>query len=163
MMQRAASGKATALFLVVLAVGGLGLAWVYFQGQAKVAGAGPSAPTAGAPAATGAMSEAERQAYVKDHVTVEALRVLPDTKPNSEEVVPGLLRVAGTLRNNGPRRLEEVHLSIYPKDAAGQVLGSHMEDPLGKTGGLAPGESRDFWFHIPEKKGFAGEFGHSLR
>lgn len=149
------------MLLAVLAVGGLGLAWVYLQGSSRVGGRGGPAAVPGD--ATGEMSEAERVEYVKQNVRVEDLKVGPDTKPDGPEPVPGLLRISGTLVNAGPKVVKSVHLAVYPKDAAGKVLGSHMEDPLVKTGPLAPGESRDFWFHIPEKRDFAGDFGHSLR
>ncbi len=113
-------------------------------------------------AGPGGMTDEEREAYVKEFVAVSDVKVGPDTKPNSTEEVPGLLRVTGQVRNNGARSVDKIVFSFFPKDDAGAVLGAYVEN-LAKTAPLAPGASRPFFFQIPKKPNFNGTFDHQLR
>ncbi len=158
-MAKRTSGKTVIVLLLLVGLAaGAGLAWRAMQDS------GPEAAIeSAAEDLTSEMTDEERGEYLKKFGAVDDLKIVPDTKPDSDDVVPGLMRVVGTVRNNGPRRLHKAFVYIYPKDAQGEVLGSHVENVIKKGGPLAPGESRDFRFLIPDKKAFEGEFGHSLR
>lgn len=159
-MAKSTSGKTVIVILLLVGVAaGAGLAWRAMQ----VPDAAVAAKAAAAKDLTSEMSDEKRGEYLKEFGAVDDLKIAPDTKPDSDDIVPGLLRVVGTVRNNGPRRLHKAFVYIYPKDGQGEVLGSHVENVVKKGGPLAPGESRDFRFLIPEKKAFEGDFGHSLR
>ena len=108
------------------------------------------------------MTDAEREAYLKQHVTLENLALGPDRKPKDEGLVPGLLRFSGTVRNRGTRTLAEAHLSVYPHDTEGKVIASYLEEILDGRA-LGPGETRDFAFRIPARSAFSGAFSHRLR
>lgn len=109
------------------------------------------------------MTEAERIAYVKEFVKVEELKMGPDKKPDSEEPVPGLLRIEGEVVNAGSRSVDRVIFAFYPKGQDGEVLSAHFEDVVRKGGGLKPGQRRSFRFTIPDKKAIDKAFGHELR
>lgn len=159
-MSKRTSGKSAIIVLVFVALGCAAGAY-FFLGNAEVTNPGPSAQAADDP--NREMTDEERAEYIKANVTVTDLKIVPDTKPGLDEVVPGLLRVVGTVSNNGPRPLAKAYLHIFPKDKMGKVLGSHIENLAKKGGPMAPGESREIRFLIPEKKEFAGDFGHDLR
>lgn len=122
----------------------------------------PEAPRVEKAGAAGPMTEEERLAYLESSVRVRDMAVRATKKPDSEEVVPGLLEVTGVLENQGDRPLEKAVVVVYPKDAAGEVIGGHYENVIIR-GALQPGESRNFRFAIPDKKEFGGEFTHGLR
>ena len=108
------------------------------------------------------MSEEQRVAYVEKFVVVKDLELVQDTKPNSEEPVPGLFRVKGVVTNNGDQKLDKIMLNVFPENANGDVIGSYIQNIAGPTG-LAPGGTRDFHFQVPEKKEYGGKFRHTLR
>lgn len=157
-MANKSSGKVAIVLVLVLAVLGGGLAWFLVQDD------GPSepAPKADADDPNREMTDEERAAYLPQHVKLEGLTLEPDRRKDTNEVVPGLLRFSGTLVNAGPRRLHKAFVKVFPKDDAGEVLGSFVQNAAAKGGPLAPGESRDFSFTLPDKKGFSGQFGHAL-
>lgn len=159
-MAKRTSGKTALIVLVFVAAVAAAVAYLWLSTSGP-ASPGPTSVQADAPERE--MTEAERLEYLGAHVLLDDLKIVPDTKPGLDEVVPGLLRVVGTVRNNGERRLSKAYVHIFPKDKAGKVLGSHVENVVKKGGALAPGESRDFRFLIPEKPDFSGDFGHDLR
>jgi len=111
------------------------------------------------------MTDEERKAYVKDHVTVEDLIVDADTKPGEDGkdiVVPGLLRATGTVKNNGDKPVTPVTLVIHMTGANEEVIGSFLEDVSGQKP-LAPGASRPFKFTLPDKKDWSGKFKQALQ
>jgi hypothetical protein len=109
-----------------------------------------------------AMSEAQRKEYLEQFVTVTDLQLVPDTKPDSDEVVPGLFRVTGFVHNKGDQKLDRIDLHVFPENTAGDVIGAYIQNIAGPTG-LAPGATRDFRFQVPEKKEYGGKFSHSVR
>lgn len=160
-MAKRSSGKIALVLVVVLAAAGAGVAW-FLTNQPDTSA--PSAPKVDPDDPDRELTEEERAAYLSEHCRLEGLTIAPDTRPDDKEViVPGLMRVSGTLFNEGSRKLHKAFVHIYPKDETGKVLGSFVENVASKRGPLAPGDSRAFSFTIPDKKGFAGEFGHSLR
>jgi hypothetical protein len=150
-------GGARAVVLLVVALG-LAIAGWWLLLRAEPAPA-PPPPTKGG----GPMSEAERIAYVKEHVTLEAFEVAPDTKPDSDEPVPGLLRVKGEIANRGPRPVSKVVVAVYPRDAAGEVVAAYVEDVLKERSSLEPGAQERFEFTIPDRSTPAGDFARELR
>lgn len=122
----------------------------------------PAAGSGGVQATLSRMTEVERRAYIKEHVVLENLSLGPDQKPEDEGPVPGLLRVSGTIRNEGARRLSEAHLNVYPEDKGGRVVTSYVEEIL-EGRGLGSGEARNFIFRIPARPEFSGEFTYRLR
>lgn len=154
---RRGSAKTTVLVLVVLLAAGAFGAYMMFSPEV-------SNPQVKLPEVKeGPMSEEERVAYVKAHVILEGLQILPDTKPDSDEPVPGLLRVKGEVENQGEQALEKLMVAVYPRDAAGEVVAAHMEDVLNKGPDLKPGARRDFSFTIPDRGTADGDFDHELR
>jgi hypothetical protein len=110
----------------------------------------------------GFANEEERLAYVAKHVVVNDLQLVPDTKPDSDEIVPGLFRVTGIVVNNGDQKLDEIILQVFPENAQGEVIGTYVQNIAGPQG-LEPGGTRDFKFQVPEKKEYGGKFRHAVR
>lgn len=111
------------------------------------------------------VSDAEREAYVKAHLTVSGLDVGPDVKPGDDGgVVPigGLMKAAGLVKNNGDQAVKNASIIINLLDANDKVIGTYFHDVLGNKR-LAPGEERPFKFELPQKKDYSGKFSHSLR
>lgn len=159
-MRSSQSGKTAVVVLVILVLGAAGLAYVFYEGEAAEA---PKQAEAAAEADPNApMTEEERAEYLRTHVRIEGLEIAPDTKPDSDEPVPGLLRVKGTVTNAGGRRLERIYLAVYPQDDTGEVIGSYVENITAKKP-LDPKQSGDFSFVIPKKKEYAGTFDHAVR
>lgn len=153
-------GSAKALVMVFLLLGGAaGLLYVAYRAAGAKAKQEKTAAETHGP--DGPMTEEERIAYVKAHVRVEGLELGPDTEPDSDKVVPGLYRVTGTVVNEGDRKIDKVILAVYPKNEAGRVLGSYVENIA--DGGLAPGASGSFRFVVPEKKEYGGTFDYKVR
>lgn len=150
----------------VFVIAGMLLAYAYFRGQDAV-DASKKVPQqfvqVDAGAAAVQMTEEERIAYVRAHIRVDGLEIGPNMKPDRDEPVPGLLEVRGTVINDGDQTVDRVFLHVYPKDEAGKVIGSHVENLARKGGLLDPGEKRDFLFTIPDKKEFGGTFDHELK
>lgn len=107
-------------------------------------------------------SDAERRRYVEEHMSVSEVSVDPDTKPDNDGEVPGLLRVTGKVHNNGEHEIKDVRMVLFMLGETEEPLGTFLENVLGKRV-LPPGESRDFKFTIPDKKGYSGRFRHKLR
>lgn len=158
-MAKRSSGKTAIVVALVLALVAGAVAWGMLQNSKPA----PEEKTKLEDDPNREMTEDEREAYLAEHGKLENLEVVPDVRSDTNERVPGLLRVKGTLVNAGPRKLHHAVLSIYPKDEAGKVIGSFVEDVAKKGGPMAPGQARDFSFTIPEKQDYAGEFSHSLR
>ncbi|MEL6190090.1 MAG: FxLYD domain-containing protein [Myxococcota bacterium] len=151
-------GLARTLLLVTLGAGLLVLAaWLMSSGSPP-----PVAPAEGPPP-QGPMTEEERLAYIRAFVRIDGLAIGPDLRPDSDEPVPGLLRVQGEVVNEGEREIERVFLEVFPMDDAGAVLAAHVEDVVRRGGALEPGQRRAFRFTIPDKKAFTGRFDHGLR
>ncbi len=112
--------------------------------------------------ADGRMTDEERVAYLNEHVQLQELKLAPDTEPNSEKVVPGLLRITGKVMNQGERTVEEAHLMVLPKNADGKIVSSYIDHVLAK-GPLKPGELRPFLFRVPAKPDYDGSFDHKWR
>lgn len=142
-------GVLVALALMV----GLGL-W-FVGGDSAPSGPEPVAEDPNRP-----MTEAEREAYVKEFVKVVDLAVGPDLDPDGNEV-PGLDRISGKVTNTGDRPVDKVVVVVYPKDDQGQVLGVEQQDVI-KRGLLEPGEVEAFHFQIRKRKAFAGRFDHEV-
>lgn len=158
---RSTSGRIAPILFVILFVGVGAVFWAMYQ-AAKM---GPKHDGKTVDAAVvveeGEMDEAARLEYVKQFIRVNDLTIGPDLKPDSEEPVPGLLRVSGQVVNSGERSINKVNLFVYPQDDQGEVLGSHIQDVVVGPA-LTPGEVRPFKFQIPEKKAFSGQFQHKL-
>lgn len=159
-------GRSGAVIVLVFVVAGMLLAYAYFRGR-DVTDASKKVPQqfvqADAGVAVVQMTEEERRAYIKAHVRVEDLAIGPNMMPDRDEAVPGLLEVRGSIVNDGDRALDRVFVHIYPKDADGKVIGSHIENIAKKGGLLDPGERREFEFTIPDKKEFGGDFDHTIQ
>ncbi len=159
-------GRSGAVIAFVFVIAGMLLAYAYFRGR-DVVDAKEKVPTqfvqVDAGTAVVKMSEEERLAYVKAHIRVDGLEIGPNMKPDGDAPVPGLLEVRGTVFNDGDKTVDRVFLHVYPKDEAGKVIGSHIENLARKGGLLDPGEKRDFAFTIPDKKEFGGEFDHQIK
>lgn len=110
----------------------------------------------------GPMTEAEREAYVRDFVRVEEVRIEPDQDPDGNPV-PGLMRVYGIVINKGEREVHRVVFTIVPKDASGQGMAAYNDDVVHQGGPLGPGQERDFSFTIPKREGFSGQFDQAVR
>jgi hypothetical protein len=108
------------------------------------------------------MTEAERKEYLEKFVVVNDLQLVPDTKPDSDEPVPGLFRVTGIVHNQGEQHLDRIDLHVFPENASGDVIGAYIQNIAGPKG-LGPGATRDFRFQVPEKKEYGGKFSHSVR
>lgn len=132
-----------------------GAAW-FVLGQREEPAASVGSPQ------PGLMTEEERQAYVKEHVRVVDLKVGPDTKPDSEEPVPGLLRVTGKVINEGDREIDRVVVVVFPKDGKGEVMAIDQQDVIIDLP-FEPDEIREFRFQIRDRPGFSGTFDHELR
>ena len=155
------SGKVVAMVLLLL-LGGGGLLFVAYRAanaQKKRAEAKEQAKQG---EIAREMNEEERKAYVEKYVSVTDLQLVQDTKPDSDEPVPGLFRVTGIVTNQGDQKLTKVELHVYPEDATGKVLGSYIQNIAGPTG-LLPGATRDFRFQVPEKKEYGGKFSHQVK
>lgn len=139
---------------VILAVAAL---LAFFLWPQKVDQAPVSAPQL----APGEMTEEERVAYVKANVRAADLDIVPDTKPGMDEEVPGLMRVTGKLVNEGDRWVDKVIVVVYPKDAAGEVLGVEQADVVETR--LEPEEIIDFHFQVRKRPEYSGNFDHELR
>ena len=110
----------------------------------------------------GRMTDEERVKYLNEHVKVEELHIKPDTEPESDKLVPGLMRITGRAVNNCNKAIEKANLLILRKNEEGKVITSNLENVAAK-GPLKPGESRDFLFRVPAKKDYSGEFDHAWR
>ncbi len=113
--------------------------------------------------APGEMTDEERQEYVKTNVSHHDIELGVDTKPGSDEPVPGLLLVTGEIKNNGDRTLKRLNMNILMEDGKGEVFSSFVENVLRKKGPLAGGKSRKVRFHVPDKKEYKGKFRVLLR
>jgi hypothetical protein len=113
-------------------------------------------------APSGKLTEEQRLVYVQQHIVVSEIQLVPDTKPDSDEVVPGLFRVSGVVVNNGDRKIDLITLTVHPENAAGEVIGTYNENIAGAKG-LEPGAKREFKFQVPEKKEYGGRFRHTVR
>lgn len=160
------SGRSSLTIALVFVVAGGLLAYAFFRSQDD----GPK--TTNKPEFTQRdagvakvvhMSEEERKKYVQDHISIDAIDIVPNMKPDGDAPVPGLLEVKGTVMNNGDKEIDRVFLHVFPMDDAGEVIGSHIENVARKGGFLKPGERRDFAFTIPERKEYAGKFNHMLK
>jgi len=141
--------------ILALVVGGGTAAWLTTRSRHE-------APAASGPSKPGVMSEEERQAYVAESVRAVDLVVGPDTKPDSDEVVPGLLRVRGKVINEGDLTIDTVVVVMFPKDGAGKVMAMDQQDVI-IDAPFEPGDVREFEFQIRDRPGFSGAFDHELR
>lgn len=107
------------------------------------------------------MSETERAAYVKDNLRIERFSVGPQPKPDSEEVVPGVLKVEGTLINEGDRVVHKVTVMVTTKNEANEVRSTFQESVVERRA-LQPKESRPFKFRIPDRPEYKA-FDYQLR
>ncbi|MEQ9496245.1 MAG: FxLYD domain-containing protein [Deltaproteobacteria bacterium] len=159
-------GRSGTVIVLVFVVAGMLLAYAYFRGR-DVTDAKKKVPQqfvqVDAGTAVVKMTEEERRAYIKANVRVESLEIGPNMKPDRDEPVPGLLEVRGSVVNDGDQALDRVFVHVYPKDADGKVIGSHIENVARVGGLLDAGERRDFKFTIPDKKEFGGDFDHMLQ
>jgi hypothetical protein len=155
------SGKVVGM-VMLLVFGGLGLWYVAYRAAATQQKRAAAKEQAVQGTKTGFANEEERIAYVAKHVAVTDLQLVPDTKPDSDEIVPGLFRVTGIVVNNGDQKLDKIILSVYPENAQGEVIGSYVENIAGAKG-LEPGGTHDFKFQVPEKKEYGGKFRHTVR
>jgi len=144
-----------AIFVVLglLVIGGA--AWLLWPAPAPAPTETPSLPD-------GAMTEEERRAYVQEFVRAAEVRIVDDTKPDSDEPVPGLKRVVGKVLNEGDRWVDKVILEIDVKNGQGDVLGSEFHDVV-EVGRLEPGEGREFAFQIRDRPQFSGSFDYELQ
>ena len=154
---RRAQGLSLLIFTGVLGFG----AWALTTKEHRAPFTGP-ARVERRPDEPASMTEAERRAYIQQHITLENLDLGPDLKSQDDGPVPGLLRFNGTVRNRGTRILAKADLSVYPHDVRGNVMASYVEEILDGRG-LHPGETRDFSFRIPARPVFTGAFSHRLR
>jgi hypothetical protein len=110
-------------------------------------------------------SEEERMAYVEKFVRIDALEFAGDSKSDGDGGalrVGGLMRVKGRVANTGEQPVTPVKLVLTTFGETNEVLGTYVEDLTGNKQ-LAAGQTREFSFVIPEKKGFAGRYTHKLR
>lgn len=110
----------------------------------------------------GVMTDAEREAYVKEFVRAVDVKVGADTKPESDEAVPGLLRVTGKVINEGDETIDRVVMVVFPKDAKGEVIAMDQQDVI-IDAPLEPDEIREFRFQIRDRPEFSGAFDHEVR
>ncbi len=143
------------IVVVVLGLGGAAYVWLAPSDEAP----SPSSSTEGK---SGLMTEDERLEYVKNFVRAVDLEIGPDTKPDSTEPVPGLLRVKGKVINEGDRALDKVVVAIYPKNEDGEVMAVDQQDVIGRPD-LEPEEIREFEFQVRDRPGFSGTFDHALK
>jgi hypothetical protein len=122
----------------------------------------PPAPPQPEPFADGRMSEEERLRYIADHVQLADVAIGPDTEPDSDQPVPGLLRVTGKILNQGDRWIDKAVLVVYPKDAQGEVLAVDQSDVIPK-GRLKAGAVDEFSFQIRDREEFSGDFDFELQ
>jgi hypothetical protein len=133
-----------------------GAAWLLWpQGPKTAPAEKPTLPD-------GAMTEEERRAYVAEFVRAAEVRIVDDTKPGSDEPVPGLKRVVGKVLNEGERWVDKVVLKVDVKDGQGDVLGSEFHDVV-EVGRLEPGEGQEFAFQIRDRPDFSGSFDYELQ
>lgn len=134
------------VWVSVLAVAGLGFG-LYLGLSEAPASKDPTPETAKA----AILKAEEREAYLKNEVTLEA-QSGPVYAKGSKEVVGGLISVKASLLNLGKKPLDEVILVVSRVDESGQVLSEFQESILrGKR--LEPGERREGEFMIPDGKG----------
>jgi hypothetical protein len=154
---------ASRLWMAIGAVVLIAAAWIVYLRMAAEGGGGPalSAIDAG-PLDDAIRNEDERLAYVAASVEIVDLAIGSDPKPDDAGIVPGVLRVSGTVRNKGDRAVRTVRLIVNPQSSTGKVLGTYIEDVL-RNQRLGPGESKAFKFQIPEKPDYAGKFMHEVR
>jgi hypothetical protein len=158
--QRGAS-KLMAMIFILVAAGAL-LLFVAYRAAGTHSKRSQSKEAAVQAEAAAVMSEEQRVAYLEKFVSITEIELVPDTKPDSDEVVPGLFRVKGVVTNRGDQKLDKIMLAVYPENAQGEVIGSYIQNIAGATG-LEPGGTRDFHFQVPEKKEYGGKFRHTLR
>jgi hypothetical protein len=146
------------------------LFWLLFGVRVESGAADKAARTivdskAAAPVKQVFAGEAERAAYLKEHVEVRDLHIDPATKPGVDggavQPVPGLLLVSGVVVNTGDKAVGSAKLTIELLDASGTVLGQYREDIIPRIG-LPAGAQHPFKFDVPEKKGFEGKFSHRI-
>lgn len=155
------------LFIGLAAIVAIGIGLAYAQRLLRP----PKDPqtTAETPAKTtptgpALVSDAERAAYIAQHITVQGPLVDPDTQigPDGNTItIAGLLKAHGSVKNNGDKAIEKLILVLNPLDAEGKVLGSHRED-ITLNRRLNPQEERAFQFRIPDKKEYSGEYQHRV-
>ncbi|MEM1023221.1 MAG: hypothetical protein AAGD10_09280 [Myxococcota bacterium] len=146
--------RALLIGLALLAVGVS--AWMLWPRSPR------QAPVSAPKLPEGAMTETERRAYVEAFVRAAEVRIVPDTKPDSDEPVPGLKRVVGKVLNEGERWVDKVVLKLDVKDGAGEVLGSEFHDVV-EIGRLEPGQGLEFAFQIRDRSKFEGDFEYRLQ
>ena len=162
-MRRGRLGSGKVLGMVMLLVfGGLGLWYVAYRAAAAQQKRAAAKDQAAEATKIGFANEEERLAYVAEHVVVNELQLVPDTKPDSEEIVPGLFRVTGIVINKGDRKIDRIILNVFPENAQGEVIGTYVQNIAGAKG-LEPGATQDFKFQVPEKKEYGGKFRHAVR
>src|SRR5262249_27414284 len=138
------------LGLVIIVVVGGGIAYGVMSGRPPPPVAVPTPPEKKAAVDDTITDEEERLEYVSKHDHVEGLRIGPAYKPGDDAgIVPGLVRVSGTVYNDGDRGVKTIRVVVNPQDASGKVISSFQEDALGGKR-LAPHDSRTFKFDIPE-------------
>ena len=101
-----------------------------------------------------ALSDADRSAYLALQVKVEDFSVAPETRPDSDKRVGGLLRVTGRIVNAGTQAVPGLTVMVLAKDEAGRVLAS-FQDGVSPPTPIEPNGTRTFAFTIPEKPDYA--------
>lgn len=130
-------------------------------------------PTPTEPGRPGTVTDEERAAYIAEHVVASDVRLVPDTHVEGDagvRTVPGLMRVEGTVVNNGPSFVKPVHIRVnlwgeYTPDGGApeeDVIASYLQEVTG-TRPLEPGVPRTFQFTIPEKKAWNGKLTFKLQ
>lgn len=148
--------------VLLLIFGGFGLWYVAYRAATTQQKRATAKETGQVVGKSGVLTEEQRLVYVQQHVVVSEIQLVPDTKPDSDEVVPGLFRVSGVVVNNGDHKIDLITLTVHPENAAGEVIGTYNENIAGPKG-LEPGAKRDFKFQVPEKKEYGGRFRHTVR
>ena len=155
------SGKKLLPIFAIAGVGFFALALYVAKDLGDPARANRERLTLDGGAAVSMMSEEERVEYLKTGLQVEGFNVGPERKPGTEETVPGLLRVEGTIKNVGDRAVHVAHLFVLTKDDEGKVLSTFQQNVL-ERGALEPGQARSFRFRIPDRPKYKG-FDFQLR
>ncbi|MEL7367411.1 MAG: hypothetical protein AAFN74_00755 [Myxococcota bacterium] len=155
------SGKKIIPILGIAGAAFMGLGYFISQDLGGPARANRARLTRDAGPSIGQLTQKERADYLENKLLVEGFTVEPETRPDTQKPVPGVLRVKGQVKNTGDLAVDKVVMFVNTKDETGIVVSTFQQN-LADRGPLAPGEVRSFLFRIPARKTFT-DFDYKLR